>query len=144
MLVLAFWVLWPYRHRRSSLAVWFILMLVAGGAGYFGQIGLASLQTLLEQRTTHLFAPRDDSYRKFTQIGDIPKEKLSSRIVFRARTGGKDESSLLLREATYDTFRSIPSIWSVSSNRYRKVLTGLPGFWQRHHLMRAPVKLLSI
>jgi hypothetical protein len=103
MLVLAFWVLWPYRQRRSSLAAWFILMLVAGGTGYFGQIGLARLQTLVDQRTTHLFAPRGDTYRKFTQIGDIPNEKLSSRIVFRARTGGKDERSLLLREATCDT-----------------------------------------
>ena len=124
MLVLAGWALWSHRPRQSSLVVWMLLMFIAGGAGFMGQIGLAKLQTIVEKKTTHLFTPRGDSYRKFTQIGDIPDEKLSDRIVFRARTGGMDERSLLLREATYDTFRSLPSIWSFSRKPFQFVAGG--------------------
>ncbi len=121
LLMVAAWALWPYRPRPAQWVVWIVLLLTAGGAGYVGQIGLARLQTVVEQKTTHLFANSEDSYRKYTQIGDIPDEKLSSRIVFRARPGGPDERSLLLREATYDTFRSFPSIWSVSRKYFKRL-----------------------
>jgi hypothetical protein len=61
-------------------------------------------------------------------------EKLSGRIVFRARPGGRDQHSLLLREATYDTFKSfasIPAICSVSRKNYSRLPQGLnPGSWQ--------------
>ncbi len=131
LLGLSVWALWSYRPRHSPWAFWMILLLIAGGAGYLGQIGLAKLQTVVEQKTTHFFSPSGDSYRKYTQIGDVPNEKLSSRIVFRARPGGSDQRSLLLREATYDTFRSFPSIWSVSRKYFNRLHKSADSYdWQ--------------
>jgi hypothetical protein len=131
MMGLAIWALWSYRSRQSPLAVWLVLIAVVGGAGFLGQIGLSALHTVVEQKTTGLFMPSDDSYRKYAQIGDIQDEKLSGRIVFRARTGGIDERSLLLREATYDTFNASLSIWSVSRKNYSRLSNGHdPNSWQ--------------
>ena len=122
MLGLAGWALWPYRSRRSPPGVWIALMLAAAGAGYLGQMGLSRLQTVVEQKAIDWYSrPGDGSYRKYTPIGEILDGKLSGRIVFRARTGGMDERSLLLREATYDTFRSSPSIWSVSRKNFNRL-----------------------
>jgi hypothetical protein len=125
MLGLAGWALWPCRSRRSSPGVWIALMLVAAGSGYLGQTGLSRLQTVVEQKAIHWYSrPSEGSYRKYTQIGEILDGKLSGRIVFRARTGGMDERSLLLREATYDVFRSSPSIWSVSRKNFTHLQKG--------------------
>ncbi len=130
MIGLAIWALWSYRSRRAPLALWLVLIVVAAAAGFLGQIGLSELQTVVEQKVTGLFMPGDDSYRKYAQIGDIPDEKLSGRIVFRARTGGTDDRSLLLREATYDTFNSALSIWSVSRKNYNPLSAGPePNSW---------------
>ena len=121
-LVFAGWALWPYRSRRSSIGIWIIIMLAAAGAGYLGQLGLLRLQTVVEEKAVGwYFTPSEAPYRKFTQIGEILDEKLSDRIVFRARTGGIDERSLLLREATYDIFRSNASIWSVSRKQFSRL-----------------------
>ena len=134
MLCLAVWALWSCRSRQAPLAVWLILIAVTGGAGFLGQIGLSTLQTVVEQKATGLFMPSDDSYRKYAQIGDIPDAKLSGRIVFRTRTGGLDQRSLLLREATYDTFKSfssIPAIWSHSRKSFNRLHAGSdPDSWQ--------------
>jgi transglutaminase-like putative cysteine protease len=122
MLGLAGWALWSYRSRRSPPGVWIALILVAAGAGYLGQMGLSRLQTVVEQKAIDWYSkPSQGSYRKYTQIGEILDGKLSGRIVFRARTGGMDERSLLLREATYDAFRSNPSIWSVSRKNFNRL-----------------------
>lgn len=130
MMGLAIWALWPHRSRQTPLAIWLVLIAAAGGAGFIGQIGLNALHTVVEQKATGLFMPNDDSYRKYAQIGDIPDEKLSGRIVFRARTGGTDEHSLLLREATYDTFNASMSIWSVSRKNYSRLSKGfVPHSW---------------
>ena len=116
------WALWSYRSRKSSPAVWIALILVAAGAGYLGQMGLSRLQTVVEEKAADwYFKTSDGSYRKYTQIGEILDGKLSDRIVFRARTGGVDERSLLLREATYDSFRSIPSMWIASSKHFNRL-----------------------
>ncbi|MGD8343331.1 MAG: transglutaminase domain-containing protein [Desulfobacterales bacterium] len=131
MMGLAIWALWSYRSRQAPLAVWLVLIAVAGAAGYLGQMGLSALHTVVEQKSTGLFMPGDDSYRRYAQIGDIPDEKLSRRIVFRARPGGADEHSLLLREATYDTFNTSISIWSVSRKKFSRLSNGLdPHSWQ--------------
>jgi transglutaminase-like putative cysteine protease len=122
MLGLAGWALWSYRSRRLPLGVWIVLVLVAAGAGYLAQMGLSRLQTVVEQKTAGWYSkPSQGSYRKYTQIGEILDEKLSGRIVFRARAGGIDERSLLLREATYDTFRSKLSIWSASRKDFNRL-----------------------
>ena len=122
MLGLAGWSLWSYRSRKSSPAVWFVLILVAAGAGYLGQTGLSRLQMVVEEKAADwYFKTGDGSYRKYTQIGEILDGKLSDRIVFRASTGGIDERSLLLREATYDSFRSIPSMWIASGKHFSRL-----------------------
>jgi transglutaminase-like putative cysteine protease len=131
ILVLAGWALWSYRSRKSSPAVWIALILVAAGAGYLGQMGLSRLQTVVEEKAADwYFTPGDGSYRKYTQIGEILDGKLSDRIVFRARTGGVDERSLLLREATYDSFRSIPSMWIASRKSFNRLQNSTdPASW---------------
>ncbi|MGD9045125.1 MAG: hypothetical protein PVG06_15515, partial [Desulfobacterales bacterium] len=122
ILSLAGWALWPYRSRKSSAALWITLILVAAGAGYLGQMGLSRLQMVVEEKAADwYFKTSDGPYRKYTRIGEILDGKLSDRIVFRARPGGVDERSLLLREATYDSFRSIPSMWIASSKDFNRL-----------------------
>jgi transglutaminase-like putative cysteine protease len=125
MLGLVAWAMWFARPSMGSRRIWIALLLCAAAIGYIGQIGLSQLQAVVEQQTTNWFfqlnPPTQGAYRKYTQIGDIAKEKLSNRIVFRTRNGGLDERALLLREATYDTFRSDLSIWSASRRSFRRL-----------------------
>ena len=131
MLALGGWVLWSRRSRRWSLLAWVVILLAAAGAGYLGQIGLSRLQTLVEHKVTFSFLKSEEKpYQRHTQIGEIRDEKLSNRIEFRARAGGADEHSLLLREVTYDTYRSKLSIWSTSRKGFSQLQQGPePSSW---------------
>ena len=107
---LSVWALWFARSRRFSPVLWITLMLFAGLLGYAGHIGLHNLQTVLEEKMTAWFTDfirRDaDPYRTKTAIGDIGPLKLSDRILFRVKQEPAYQHPILLREASYNTYRS--------------------------------------
>jgi len=105
---LAFWWL---RCKRYSPVVWLGVLVIAGIGGYFGHVKLSEIQQTLEQngallRLFGLVQQGDaDPYQSNTAIGDIGTVKLSNQVLFRAKSDTQMYSSLLLREASYDTYR---------------------------------------
>jgi len=106
MLFFAGWGLWPVRSRRNSPLLWGCVLLVAGITGYAGQIGLHRLQLIIEQKGMEWFVREDaDPYQSVTAIGDIGTLKLSDRILFRVTPDAGERRPLLLREASYNTYK---------------------------------------
>ncbi len=103
------WALWGVRGRRRPAWLWPGAMLLAVAIGYGGQLGLHALQrsveSVLVQWLQDLLAGDTDPYRARTSIGDIGVLKLSDRIVLRVHAPAMPPGGLLLREASYDTFR---------------------------------------
>jgi protein-glutamine gamma-glutamyltransferase len=98
------WGLWTVRPQRYPVAVWGILLMVAGTLAYLIQGGLHSLQAeiekiLLSHFQDMLFADRDP-YRQHTAIGDIGQLKLSDKILLRVDT----PYPILLRQASYNIY----------------------------------------
>lgn len=107
-------VLWDLRPRRYAAATWCAAILFAAGIAYAGQLGLVRLQyavetSVLELLDQYLWRYRDPHHAS-TAIGMIGRIKLSDRIVLRVRTDRPLASPLLLREATYDSYRY--GVWS--------------------------------
>lgn len=106
MLFLAGWGLWPVRSRRTSPLLWGCVLLFAGLTGYAGQIGLHNLQLIIEAKGMEWFAREDaDPYQSITAIGDIGTLKLSDRILFRVTPEPGERRPMLLREASYNTYK---------------------------------------
>ena len=98
------WGLWPLRPRAYSGAFWVLLMGLAIGLGYAGQLGIYRLQGEIESWVLSWFEYQlwqdRDPYQQRTTIGDIGERKLSNRILLRV----KAPSPLLLRQASYDHY----------------------------------------
>jgi protein-glutamine gamma-glutamyltransferase len=101
------WLLWWNRPRRARLALWLVLLGLATGLGYLGQLGLRQTQARLEdvavEWLTRFFSGETDPYKTRTALGDLGNLKLSDRILFRAE-GELPEGGLLLRTATYNRY----------------------------------------
>ncbi len=107
LIALSAWALWFSRSRRFSAVLWAGLFVFIGLVGYLGQVGLHGLQAVVEEKTLGWFASTDaDPYRSTTAIGDLGYLKLSDRIVFRVKPGSEDREPILLREASYNTYKS--------------------------------------
>ncbi|MCI5224010.1 MAG: transglutaminase domain-containing protein, partial [Candidatus Electrothrix sp. AR4] len=109
LMLLAAWAAWPYRSKRFSPVWWFVLLVTAGGLGYVGHIGLYRLQSILMDITQDLLYNTADPFRRSTSIGDIGEMKLSDRIVFRIIPGTQPFNPILVRQASYTTYRG--STW---------------------------------
>lgn len=118
VVVLSAWALWSFRSKRYSPVVWIALFAVAAAGGYAGHVRLARLQDELIQLTSDLFWGDWDPFRNITRIGDIGDLKLSDRIVFRISPGDDSFRSLLLRESSYNAWRS-PS-WRAALAYFRE------------------------
>jgi transglutaminase-like putative cysteine protease len=107
-------VLWAVRPRRYRPAHWLLLILLACGAGYALQAGLIRMQSAIELHMLQVFDRYAWRYRDpdlaTTGIGSVGRIKLSDRIVLRVKTPEPLRETLLLREATYDTYGA--GIWS--------------------------------
>jgi hypothetical protein len=123
LFALIVWGLWSARQKRSSPFLWVILMVVSGTLGYVGHVGLHHLQTSLEQKTADwylsFFRKDADPSKTRTAIGDVGSLKLSDHILFRVKSESEYKRPILLREASYDAYRS--SMWFASHARFEEV-----------------------
>jgi hypothetical protein len=105
--LLAAWALQAVRPRHASIGVWVGVLSLAGAAGYAGQIGLAQLQTALEDWFTErsLRGIDADPYRNTTDIGSIGRLKQYDAIVMRVYAGPRADARLkLLHRASFTTY----------------------------------------
>jgi protein-glutamine gamma-glutamyltransferase len=125
MCLLLSWIFWFVKPQKYSPGVWIGLLLLAAGLGYGIQLGLSNLQTVITEAGMDWYVKflqeGRDPYRTFTHMGDIGEIKLSNRIVFRVRPGGWDPGSLLLREASYDTYLSGAANWAASERHFSSI-----------------------
>jgi len=123
MFLLVAIVLWLHRYKRFSPLVWLCLILTAGTVGFIGQIGLHQLHLTFEDHVATWYSNANEqetnSLKKQTNIGDIGLLKQSNEIVLRVASQGENISDLLLREATYNKYRS--SIWLASKPDFMPV-----------------------
>lgn len=123
LLVLSSWALWTKRSKRFSPILWITLLIFSGLLGYGGQVGLHTLQVTLEQKAMNWFTgfmgKDGDPYRATTAIGDIGTLKLSDRIVLRVWPETGHAPPTLLREASYNAYRS--SRWFASNATFKAV-----------------------
>lgn len=114
IVVLGLWALLPFRSRAFSLPLWLTLLALTILLGHYGYIGLYRLQEKVLELSQRLYDQDINPLKTTTSIGDIGKQKLSNRIVFRARLD-QGKGPILLREACYNTFRS-PHWFAIDSN----------------------------
>ncbi len=102
--------LWSIRPRRSSVALWACLFLLATGTGFVGQLGLHHLHVTVEQRIINWLGTWDgkgsDPYRKTTNIGDTGVLKRSDAIAFRVDGADRQQFPMLLRETTFNKYQA--------------------------------------
>ncbi|MFN7139161.1 MAG: DUF4129 domain-containing transglutaminase family protein [Limisphaerales bacterium] len=102
------WALMSIRPRRVHSSVWVALVSCVAVFGYFGQVGLHSLQRYLENALTSWvgrFARSDlNLMESQTALGRIGRVKLSGKIVWRVETVDGKAPPMLLRQASYDNY----------------------------------------
>lgn len=107
----AAWALHAVRPRHASIAVWALMLALAAGGGYAGQLGLAHLQAQIEAWAIN-FNMRGldaDPYRSVTEIGSIGRLKQYDAILMRVYAAERDAGRVrLLHRSSYNT-------WSGSS-----------------------------
>ncbi|HLP90754.1 MAG TPA: transglutaminase-like domain-containing protein [Nostocaceae cyanobacterium] len=110
MFVLSSLAFWFLRPKRYSSIIWLCLILIAGSIGFIGHIGLHQLHLKFETQFITLFTNANgqetDSLNKRTSIGEIGLLKQSNDIIFRVASENKQTFPLLLREATYNIYKS--------------------------------------
>lgn len=129
LLCLSAWALWSARSKRFSPILWVTLLVLTGSIGYIGHIGLHNLQLTLEEKALHWFTGfiRKDAgpYRARTAIGDMGPLKLSNRIVFRVNTEFDHDQPILLRESSYNIYKS--SMWFALHSNFKAVQPKMDG-----------------
>ncbi len=99
--------LWHARPGHFRLLKWGTLTSLALLLAFFIKGSLADLQVWVEAVTTDWLASdwsEADVFRSHTAMGQVGKLKLSSKILMRVRAS--DQRSLLLRQASYNTYLS--------------------------------------
>jgi len=105
------WALYAIRPAHSSLAAWVLMLAVAAGAGYAGQVGLAQLQARIESWAIdfNLRGLDADPFRSVTEIGSIGRLKQYDAILLRVYADNGDATRVrphfqLLHRASYNTY----------------------------------------
>lgn len=131
MLVLTSIALWFIRSQRFSPILWVSLILLAGNIGFIGQMGVYQLQQQLEDSVVAWLSNANstgqviNSAIKRTSIGDIEVLKQSNEIVFRVASDTPKVSPGLLKEATYDKYKS--SVWIASNPTFTPIKSDING-----------------
>ena len=104
------WGLWFQRPRRVPVALWGVLFITGAGLGFAAQLGMHRTQLALEERIMDWLSGRwgeRDPFERDTAIGEIRALKGSESIRFRLEGIEPDaDRPMLLREATYDSYRA--------------------------------------
>ena len=124
LLFLSSWALLSIRpNKRYSLVIWASLLVLAGSAGYVGHVWLHRFQATVENKAIEWYSQfiqkEPDAYRAKSAIGDIGTLKLSDQILFRVKMDSQQTSPLLLREASYNVYRS--STWFARQSTFQPV-----------------------
>ena len=124
LIVLSSWALLFIRPaKRYSLLIWGSLLLLASSVGYVGHVWLHRFQATVENKAiawySQFIQKEPDDYRTKSAIGDIGTLKLSDQILFRVRMDSHHTSPLLLREASYNVYRS--STWFARQSTFEPV-----------------------
>ena len=101
------WALYAIRPSHSSLAAWALMLAVAAGAGYAGQLGLVQLQAQIESWAIdfNMRGLDADPYRSVTEIGSIGRLKQYDAILLRVYANNGDaERVRLLHRSSYNTY----------------------------------------
>ena len=121
--------LWSFRPKRFSLAVWAVMLSLAFATGYATQEGIRELQQEIEASILGLFDQfmwrYRDPERASTAIGSIGRLKLSDRIVLRASLDDDLDRPLLLKEASYQKYSY--GVWSNTDSTYTPIDPELNG-----------------
>ncbi|BAY08003.1 transglutaminase-like domain-containing protein [Calothrix sp. NIES-2098] len=123
--------LWFIRSPRFSPIIWLSLILLAGSMGFVGQIGVYQLQQKLEDTVVSWLSKSNnigqltDSTIKQTSIGEIGTLKQSNEIIFRVASDNQNVAPGLLREATYDKYKS--TFWVASNSNFTTVQPEMNG-----------------
>jgi hypothetical protein len=133
MFMLTSIMLWVVRSKRFSPLIWLCLIIMAGSMGIAGHLGLYNLQLILEQNAVEWlsgFYQQDaNPFQRYTAIGDIGLLKLDNGILFRVAADEQETVPGLLRESTYNKYKS--SLWVASNPEFTAVLPDISGTtWQ--------------
>lgn len=111
LVVLAGWALVWQRPRPFTALGSAALVGLAAGAGYALQLGLADLQSRLEEWASEFFIrAADDPYRSRTEIGSIGRLKQTDAVLLRVHAPLSAAPAVrLLRAASFNTF--VDSAW---------------------------------
>jgi hypothetical protein len=133
VLLLSAWALWSRRPAGTPVLAWVGLFSLAAGLGYYGHVGLHSLQHTIEVVATDLFfgvvRPEKDPSRTRTAIGSIGTLKQSGRILLRVRPGAGQPAPPLLRNACYDLAKGAE--WFARNTEFKDAPRGpADGSWE--------------
>jgi len=120
LLLLSAWALLTVRPKRNSLITWAAALLLAGSAGYVGHLWLHRLQVTVEDKAIEWFGrfrQEEPLHGARTSMGDLGTLKLSDRILFRVKMASRATSSLLLRQGSYNAYRS--STWFAVKSSFK-------------------------
>ncbi|MFH2201594.1 MAG: transglutaminase-like domain-containing protein [Elusimicrobiota bacterium] len=126
MFLLTAWALWRVKPVRTSAAAWGAMLLIAGAAGYQGQLGLHGLQRQMEQVVAKvamgLVGVRKNPFKSSTAMGTIGKLKQSDNILLRVKTPGGEYPPALLRNAAYNKYKG--TSWFAGKASFRELARG--------------------
>ena len=103
---LSAWAAYGFRSQQTTLARWILLLLLIAGIGFTAHSGLFQLQRVLTDVANRFFEHSTNPLKSVTSLGDIGTQKLSDTILFRATPGAPPDQPLLLREASYNYYRT--------------------------------------
>ena len=119
--LLAAWVLWVNRSRAYSPVLWGSLLASVCLVGYIGHMGLHQLHGLFERNVmdwlSGMSGDRVDPQQSHTALGSVGRMKQSDRIILRVEPDTESQTSVLLREATYDLYAN--AMWFARSSRFQ-------------------------
>ena len=105
------WALHVVRPVHAGVAAWALMLAVAAGAGYAGQLGLVQLQAQIESWAMdfNMRGLDADPYRSVTEIGSIGRLKQYDAILLRVFVDDGDAERMrpgfrLLHRASYNTY----------------------------------------
>ena len=106
VLTIGCWALYSIRTRRFPVWIVALLMILSGAFSFIGFNGLSLLQKNITEMAHGLFTGSQDPFKSKTAIGDIGLQKMHNYIIFRVKTDPLEALPILLREASYNVYKS--------------------------------------